>query len=369
MRIGLDMHYTDSFAQGVRRVFENLVLEYAKVDESYEFFLYRKHALTRPLSISGKKLFPRPILTNSGKFNLLFGFPYYALKDRLNVFHSSYVAPPASPCPAVVTVHDILHEKMPEFFGLKHTAMLKAMVRLGTLTARKVITPSDYSKNEVMKRYGVAPEKIVVTPWGIDESFKVLPETSLKVALSKFDLKMPYILFVSRIAPIKNLKGLLIAFKTLQAKKMDINLVIVGSRDTVFAGEQSELLIAELTDSKSIRFTGEISDSDLVALYNGADIFVLPSFGEGFGFPVLEAMACGTPVLCSDTTSLPEVAGNGALFMDPHNQNDFNEKLEFLVLSDSQKQMLRSAGLEHVKKFSWETTARMTLQVYEEAMG
>jgi len=80
-------------------------------------------------------------------------------------------------------------------------------------------------------------------------------------------------------------------------------------------------------------------------------------------------MACGTPVLCSDTTSLPEVAGNGALFMDPHNQNDFNEKLEFLVLSDSQKQMLRSAGLEHVKKFSWETTARMTLQVYEEAMG
>lgn len=222
-----------------------------------------------------------------------------------------------------------------------------------------IITGSEFSKNEILDRLDFSDKKIHVIYHGIDhDNFKVRKNLDLK-----FDLPKKFIFSVGSIEPRKNLIGLLKAYNSLESKiKNEYKLVLAG-----FKGwENSEIM--ELIDKENIHYLGFISDIELAKVYNLASCFVFPSFYEGFGLPVLEAMACGTPIVCSNSSSLPEVGGNAVVYYNPYDVNDIKEKIE-MVLSDTVlQQVMITKGLERAKMFSWEKSADKHLKVFKETM-
>lgn len=369
LRIGIDAHYLDGFAQGVKTVVTNLLLEFEKCSTGHIYFAYhQKKHLGKGSLDNFSPVRHVEVLTNLGEFNQLIGFAYYALRDRLSVINTQYIAPILCPCPVVVTIFDILYERYPQYFPKRHRKILRFMCYRAARSARRIISGSEFTRSELIGRYKISEDRVVVIPCGVGREFRPLDPDETQNLLKILSIKKPYILFVGRIAQIKNIAGLLVAFKYLAERNSDFQLVLVGGRDNLFVEEGSaKILAAGQKWTKRVRFINEISDRDLVAMYNGAELFVLPSFGEGFGIPVLEAMACGTPVLSSNATSLPEVVGRAGWLFDPTNQDEFNDKLLTLISMPSERRRLSEAGKERVKLFSWEEAARKTIRVYEEA--
>lgn len=368
LRIGLDAHYVDGFSQGVKTVLARTLEEFGKADGASEFFVYHKNtpSASEPQVENSSKIHHRKLLTNAGAFNQAFGFPYLAIRDKLDVFHSQYIAPFISPCPVVVTIHDILFESMPEFFGARHSSLLKLLVPMAARSSAHIITVSHYTREEIVKRYNIPCEKVSVIPNGVDARWRPLDPANVSAALDRLGVSKPYILNVGRIAPIKNVSGLLRAYQSACSEGIDLDLVIVGGKDQLFRESESARVLASFGKyAARVKFLGDVSNEDLVRIYNGAELFVFPSFGEGFGLPVLEAMACGTPVLCSNTTSLPEVAGSDGATFNPYDQEEFNGKLTTLLLNEEERLRLAKAGLERSRTFSWERSALETIRVYE----
>lgn len=211
-------------------------------------------------------------------------------------------------------------------------------------------------------------DKITVIHLAAGEHFRPQAEPVIHSVLDRTGVRQPYILYVGSIEPRKNLIRLLEAFAQLRHWSTRWDLVVVGGRNiwkSSPVGETTEKL--EL--KHFVHFTGYIPDSDLPGIYNGADLFVFPSLYEGFGLPVLEAMACGTPVITSNTSSLPEVAGDAALLVDPYNVEEIAAAMRHVLEDSALANDLRERGLEHAKKFSWEKTARQTISVYEKVLG
>jgi len=366
LRIGMDAHTLDGLRQGVRTVVENLAEQFARIGRPHEYVLYHKGARRWPASNGTVR--HRAIPTNSGKLNQVVGFPLYAALDGVDLLHLHYVAPPFCPSPYVVTVHDILYERFPQFFGARHTSLLKVLVRLAARRARHVIAVSEFTRRELIERYGLRGEAVSAIPLGVSGRFQPPSAAVVGEALGRLNVRRPYLLYVGRIAPIKNLAGLLRAFAHLHGRGIDVGLVIVGGRDRLFRETASAAVLAGMgVAAERVQFTGEVAEEDLVALYGGAEALVFPSFGEGFGLPVAEAMACGAPVLCSRATSLPEVAGEAAWTFDPNDQEEFNARLEALLLDADARRALREAGLARRRAFTWERTAREMIAVYERA--
>jgi glycosyltransferase involved in cell wall biosynthesis len=295
--------------------------------------------------------------------------PRILARHKIDLLHSPhFLLPLVRPCPAVATIHDVVYlacpQDLPSRAGrLYYRAMMHASSRL----AARVITDSEHSKNEIVRYLGSDPAKIEVIYPGVDQQFsRVTDPARLDAVRSRYGLDGDYILCVGIYKPRKNHTGLLRAFRHVLESGVSAQLVIAGPM-----GEGEPVLrrlAADLGVSDSIVFTGFIDETDLRALYSAARVCVCPSMYEGFGFTVLEAMACGTPVVCSSRTSLPEVAGVAALFFDPHKPEEMAGQL-LRALSDV---ALRAAMIErgwlNVKRFSWAETARQTLAVYHQAL-
>ncbi len=210
-------------------------------------------------------------------------------------------------------------------------------------------------------------ERFTVIPLAAGKQFHPLTESEVKPVLERLGFKFPYILYIGSLEPRKNLLRLLEAYNQLLDWSSHWHLVIVGARN-IWKSEPLEKFVGEHNLQSHIHFPGYIPDDELPALYNGADLFVFPSLYEGFGLPVLESMACGTPVVTSNTSSLPEVAGDAALLVDPYNVEEIAGAMQ-LILSDVEFAIdLRSRGLERAKKFTWEKTASQTIAVYEQLL-
>jgi len=295
--------------------------------------------------------------------------PRILARHKIDLLHSPhFLLPLVRPCSAVATIHDVVYlacpQDLPSRAGrLYYRAMMHASSRL----AARVITDSEHSKNEIVRYLGSDPAKIEVIYPGVDQQFsRVTDPARLDAVRSRYGLDGDYILCVGIYKPRKNHTGLLRAFRHVLESGVSAQLVIAGPM-----GEGEPVLrrlAADLGVSDSIVFTGFIDETDLRALYSAARVCVCPSMYEGFGFTVLEAMACGTPVVCSSRTSLPEVAGVAALFFDPHKPEEMAGQL-LRALSDV---ALRAAMIErgwlNVKRFSWAETARQTLAVYHQAL-
>ncbi len=264
----------------------------------------------------------------------------------------------------VVTVHDLIYLRNDNYLRYAYVSWLFRVIEK---KAAAVITVSEYTKKDLLDHFpSLRPDRVFVTYEAASPIFqKITDSRILDAAKERFAIKKPFVLYVGSLKAHKNIPALIRAMDFLRrGKKIEHELVLVGRSDPKNR-EMADLLARH----SFVRYLGELSDSDLVYLYNMADLFVLPSFWEGFGLPVLEAMACGTPVAVSNRASLPEVAGDAALLVDPASVDGISDVL-YNILSDNELRKDRvSKGFDQVKRFSWKNTAQQTLKVYQQVLA
>ena len=362
MKIGIDIHTISGMPQGSKTYIQNLLRELAKVDADNEYYLYSTEKIS---SSYGKKFFHRIIKPKSSIIRIPLSFPLSLKRDSIDIFHCLYIAPPLCPCKYVVTIQDILFESYPDLFPAKQRVIFSKLVHLTAKRAEHILTCSEYSKNDIYKRYNIPLDKITVTHHGVDKIFAKIDD---KNRLNDFRIqhKLPhkFILFVGRIEPRKNIPILIDAYADLlKQNKIKHDLVIVGPKD--FGYKKTFEKVKQYGIEKKVLFTGPIENKNLPYIYNMADLFVYPSIAEGFGIPPLEAMACGTPVVTSNTTSLPEVVGNGAITVNPFDIKSLSNAIITLINNGDIRNKYIKSGFERAKLFSWEKSAKKTLKIYE----
>jgi glycosyltransferase involved in cell wall biosynthesis len=276
---------------------------------------------------------------------------------RPNLFHAMYWARWWKQVPYVVMVHDISFVSFPQGFKTHERLVYANLVRQVALHARRVLTVSEFSRHDIHGHWGIPLDRISVTYDGLDDCFNA-PVT--KPAQSE----PPYILYVGNLHPRKNLVRLLESFVRLKAEtKTETKLKIVGQKAWLFEEIFETLRRHKLEND--VTFTGYVSQDELVRLYQNATVTAYPSLFEGFGLPVLEAMACGSPVVTSKTTSIPEVAGDACVLVDPESVEDIARGLAEVLASAPLQQTLRERGLLQARKFTWRDCAAQTVAAYQ----
>jgi len=270
----------------------------------------------------------------------------------------------------IVTIHDLIHVTDPTFKRtLAAWLYARPMFHLVARKAVRIIANSEFTRQQIVEHLGVSPSKVVVVYLGVNDHF--CPHDRGQAVLRVFSLlglKRPYILFVGNLKPHKNLTTLIHAFAQISAHRdFDHQLVILGDDRKWKSGLVREC--EKLGIEERVLFAPYVPYEDLPLVYGAAEILVIPSLIEGFGLPVLEAMACGTPVACSRSASLPEVAGDAAEYFEPSSAEDLAAAMERVLRSSQLQETMRLKGLERVKLFSWEECARRHCRVYREAFG
>lgn len=262
----------------------------------------------------------------------------------------------------VITVHDLTAVEHPEWFDRKYALWNRMLTPLVLKRCRHIISVSKYTKKRIRHRYNISEGKITVIHNGVDSRFAPVNEEVVNHVRDKLEIPDgPYILSLSAIQPRKNLQRLLRVWRRIKkTHEVPSTLVLAGGsgRSTVFNN------FSLSASPANVRFTGYVEDELLPALYTGAKAFVYPSLYEGFGFPVLEAMACGTAVLTSDVTSLPEVAGEAAILVDPRSEDDIKEGIMKLLQDGALRSRLQKTGKERAASFSWDRSVRKTEDLF-----
>jgi glycosyltransferase involved in cell wall biosynthesis len=268
----------------------------------------------------------------------------------------------------VVTIHDLTLFQYSERAGLTKKLAYNFVINKAAQNSKKIFTVSEFAKKELIKKFNLPVNKVAVTYNGIDATFKKITNPTTLQKTEKYGLLKPYYLYVGQWRSHKNLLALVEAFSRLVKKGLrgKVELVFAGKIDKRYP--QLEALVKKLNLASDVRFTGFVEDKDLPTIYNNALAFVFPSFSEGFGLPALEAQACGTPVISSDSTSLPEVLGDGAVYFDPDNINELEKRMIEVLQDEKLREKLIGKGLENAKKFTWDQTAEKTLEVYRELL-
>lgn len=279
------------------------------------------------------------------------------------LFVPSHVIPIVHPAASVVTIHDLGYVAEPEAHPAQTRRMLDLATRWNALSARAIIAISGQTRDDLVKYYGTDPDKITVIHSAVDhDRFRVLEPALVRQVTRSLGIDRPYIFFLSTVQPRKNLVRLVEAFEALEEHVM----LVIGGSSGWLSGPIEER-IRHSSAANRIRRLGQVSDEDVPALYNGAQVFALPSLYEGFGMGVLEAMACGCPVVTSNRSSLPEVAGGAAILVDPFDVTSIRDGIRLATASPHREQLVAS-GLIRAAEFNWERTASQTLAVIQKAM-
>jgi len=301
----------------------------------------------------------------AGKYSIAehFVLPAAARSRGLDLFHSPhYVLPLALSGPAVVTVHDLIHMLYPRTAA--HALYARLVIRLACRRARRVITVSETTARDLRERIGVAAEKIRVVPNGVASYFRPLPGDELGERLAALGVGRRYVLFVGNCLPHKNVETLIRAWDRLPDPRPDLLLCGRGFTANAAVG----LALAESGHRERIRILEQASADDLVALYNGASVVASTSLYEGFCLPVVEAFACGAPVLAPDAGAVPEIADRAALLVSPRRVDTIASEMYRLLTDQELRKGLVEKGFARAARFSWAEAARKTLSVYEEAI-
>ena len=331
---------------GVQRYAIELALRIKVLDQNIQF-IAPKNIIHKELA---EKLEVKIIGKGIGYFWEQIELPLYLKKIGSPLLINLANIAPIFYTHKITTIHDIAFVKFSKGFHWKFKIIYKFLMPLVVKTSKKIITISQFSKKEIIDYYHINPGKIEVIYNGIDARF--VPKAR--------KLQEKYILGVSTLDLRKNFRGLIEAY--LKINKPNFKLYIIGEKSNTFKG-------TELLKNENIVFLGRVSDEDLVQYYSDALAYIYPSFYEGFGFPPLEAMACGTAVIVSSTSSLPEVCADAAIYCNPYNIDDIKEKIEFVLNDDNLRIELIDCGLEHAKRFSWEESAKKHLKVFEKVVN
>jgi glycosyltransferase involved in cell wall biosynthesis len=369
MRIGIDARKLDDF--GIGTYIRNLVHHLAKKDtqNTYILFCPRRH---EPFELPGQNF--SKVIEDAGKYSLkeLIRLPLQMKYHQLDLFHAPhYTLPPLRPCKAVVTIHDLIHLRFPQYLpSLGAYYYAKGMMFLAAHSAKKIITVSQFSKKDIVEILKVSATKVEVIYNGVAGRYRpgtfsfnsVEKKAKIQEFLNRFGITGPYLLYVGNFMAHKNLKTLLEAYDLLKNYSgFHHQLVLVGDKKK----SRLENFITARQWEKEVILTGFVPWEELPIFYGGANVFVFPSLYEGFGLPVLEAMACGVPVVASNRSSLPEIVGEAGILVNPESPQEIARAI-WRVLSDSGlRAQLIHRGLDQARRFSWEETAQKTLAVYQ----
>ncbi len=369
MRIVIDARKLHDF--GIGTYIRNLVTELGVLDHDSQYVLLTRPDDAATAAAAGPNF--QAMVETSRPYSIgeQWRIPRAAARARATLLHEPhYVLPPLIRCPTVVTIHDCIHLRFPEYLPSRAAfAYAHTMIRLAARKADRVLTVSDASKRDILHYTGVAPEKVVVVHNGLDARFATVPDAdAVDRVRQRFQLDHPFVLYVGNIKPHKNLERLIAAFASMRADGPDgLKLVVIGDETSKHPGLRQAVHRHRL--DKHVRFFGFQPAATLVTFYRLARAFVFPSLYEGFGLPPLEAMANGTPVVTSNVSSLPEVAGNAALLVDPYDVASIAEGIRRAVTDEALRADLISKGRARAREFSWARAAADTLAVYREVAG
>ncbi|MBI3103817.1 glycosyltransferase family 4 protein [Candidatus Daviesbacteria bacterium] len=368
LKIGIDARMFHE--SGIGRYIRNLIDQLQKIDSKNEYAIL----LTRTDY--------HKLIFRSNFKKVLADFKWYSLNEQLrlhsllNLLNLDLVHFPHFNVPIffkgkfVVTIHDLIHQHFqmkratthgPITYTIKQLGY-KAVFKTAITRSTKIFTPSNYVKDLLIKDWQIESQKIKVTLEGVDDKIltiiRRIATADIRKVLDKFNIKQPYIFYVGNAHPHKNVEGLIRVFRELKKKYQYLQLVLSGNDHYFWQRLRRE------NQHKDIIYTGYIADEELVALYRQAAVFVMPSFEEGFGIPILEAMAGRCAVVSSNAGALLEVGGDGAIYFDPASPEDMADKID-QVLNDKNLQVeLIEKGQKRVKLFSWKSLAEQTLEVY-----
>jgi alpha-1,3-rhamnosyl/mannosyltransferase len=260
-------------------------------------------------------------------------------------------------------VHDLIPQYFPDYVSVHARLLFRLTTRLALRTAEHIIAVSEATRQDFINAYHVEPERITAVPHAPAPQFQPQSPAHIQAIQQKYNLPTHYTLYLGINKPHKNLPQLIRAWQTVrQQMATPPTLIIAGAWDERYP--EAKQLTNKLGMTDAVTFLGPVSDTDLPSLYAGADLFVFPSKYEGFGLPVIEAMACGTAVACAHTSSLPEVGGNAAAYFDPNNADDIAQTVHQLLVNDQERSLSQEKGLQQAAKFTWTATAETTLTLY-----
>ena len=292
--------------------------------------------------------------------------PWTLFRIRADLAHSPLlVAPMLAPCPTVVTIHDLSFVRFPHLFRPANRLYLNLMTRLSARRARRFIAVSAHAASESERLLGIPRDRIDVVYHGVDPSFRPLPQDQVEAFRQRAGLPQRYVLCVGTLEPRKNHIRLVEAFAGLHSR--NTKLVLAGGKGWLY--EELFAKVEALGVADDVIFAGYVPNEDLPLWYNAAVAFAYPSLYEGFGMPVLEAQACGTPVMTSTASSLPEAAGDGALMVDASDVTAITAALGCILSDEPLRDDLRARGLVHAGQFTWAQTARETARVYRHTIA
>jgi glycosyltransferase involved in cell wall biosynthesis len=293
------------------------------------------------------------------------GLPRAAARVRVDVIHApAYTAPAWSAIPVVLTIHDVSYERHPEWYPYRRDGLRRAFYRLSARGAARVITDSEFSANEITAAYRIPRDRITVAPLGVPDGFA--PATHASDALPA-GVTTPFLLHVGDLHERRNLPVVVHAMLEAQRRPgmPPLSLVLAGIDRGI--GDRLRSYAREAESPEAVVCLGEVTDAQLVTLYRDAVALVYPSRYEGFGLPVLEAMACGTPVIASRAASMPEVLGDAGVLLDPDDEPGWAEAIARVMTDEWERGRMRKAGLTRAREFTWARTAALTLDVYRQA--
>jgi glycosyltransferase involved in cell wall biosynthesis len=372
LRIAIDAHSVGTGLGGNESYATNLIEALAEIDQTnlYTLYVTKREAVER-FSNRWPNFSVRSTLPHTPLIRIPLTLSAELRRSPVDVLHVQFTAPPFSPCPVVVSIHDLSFEHLPNTFTWRSRKQLRITVRRTARQASQVIALSEYARSDIVNTYQVSPDKISVIPLSAGDHFRpITDEEELQRVRQTYGIEGEYMLSVGAIQPRKNLGRLVAAYSHLRGAKSEgklPKLVLAGKCAWLY--DETLRAIKELKLSDSIVLTGYVPESDLPALYSGALCFIYPSYFEGFGLPPLEAMQCGVPVIVGDRTSLPEVVGDAGVLVDPFDVKALAAAIEKVVSDSTLRAKLSLQGLARAKLFDWRETARQTLAVYRKAAG
>ena len=347
---------------GVENYTEQLLRYLAKIDSKNEYWLYSPKRIPKLGPNFKNKIVDFPFAWTQVGLSLEFSKSSPAPDLFFSPAHS---LPLYCPMRSVVTIHDVAFLDFPKYFTPKDLFRLKMVTRQAVKKADKIIAVSKSTKKDIVKYYQVPAKKVEVIYSAYDKKlFKPTKKTEIVRVLKKYKIKEPYLIYVGTLQKRKNIPRLISAFAYLKKKyQIPHQLVIVGKKGWLY--DEIFQKVREGGLRREVIFTGFAKNSDLPGLLSGVDVFVLPSLYEGFGLPILEAMACGTPVVASKVSSLPELVEDNGVLVNPESVSSIAKGIYKIISNPKLKKQLSKKGLEGVKEFSWKKCAQKTLKALE----
>jgi len=374
MRIGIDGRYMQDHFPGIGRYTYHLARNLAVAAPQDAFFLFvdpsavnSRYDLSPFIEAANVRLIP--VTAGTFGFGQQTELPALARRHRLDLYHNPYyLVPYAMPCSLVATLHDMIPMLYPESVpGGALPTVFMLTVRLTVLRARRVIVASQSTRRDLVRVIPSADDKTTTVYHAVDATFAPQPDGRVAEVCRRYGLGARYLFYLGANKPHKNLVRLVEAWARLPSQaRAGAELALAGQEDERYPQVYEAVTRLGLHD---VRLLGAVPDGDLAPLYSGATGFVFPSLYEGFGLPVLEAMACGAPVACSNTSSLPEIVGRAAITFDPHDEGDIALAMRTLLERDDVRQDLAEAGRQRAAQFTWQRAAEETLAVYRSALA